>query len=137
MCENCVHQCTLIVAPFTKANGLMVFAMAKESKSGSMAVDMRVSGVTEKLTVVVNCIMPTEISTRVIGSMTKQMVTEPTRTLTGPSMWAHGATINSTDLAWRHGLMALYMKENITRARKMGAASSLSPMDLCTKVSSK
>ena len=102
-----------------------------------MAVATRANGVTVKLTVEENFIMPMAIFMRVTGSMTRQMVTEPTLTLMAPSMSDRGATISSTDLVWRLGQTVLYMRVSTTRARRMAEASLHLPMAPCIKENSK
>ena len=63
-------------------------------------------------------------SMRAIGSMTKQMVTEPTLMLMAPSMSDRGRTISNMDLALKHGLTMLFMKVNTMKERKMETESS-------------
>jgi len=57
----------LTMALYTRANGLTEREMVMEFRNGSMALDMRVSGVSVRLTDKENCTMPMETYTKVNG----------------------------------------------------------------------
>ena len=67
MLESSDHPYISIVALFMKENGLMVYVMDKESKSGLMEVATKVSGVMAKPTAKANCTTLMEIFMKVNG----------------------------------------------------------------------
>ncbi len=73
-----------------------------------------------------------EMSTKEIGSMTRQMATEFIFMSTEQSMKASGKTTSSMAMAKKAGLICLSMRENISLERSTGAASIAGMTDLVT-----
>ena len=81
-----------------KENGLTDREMDKESKSGSMGLDTKDNGETEKQMAMVNFITQMATYTKEIGSMIRRTAMELTPMRMEPSMLDNGKTINSMAL---------------------------------------
>ena len=94
-----------------------------EDKSGPMAVDMRVTGLTIRQTVSENFSMLMVMCTRENGKTTRLMARELTLTLTGLDIKEIGEMTSNTDSVLRPGLTVPFMKDNILRAKRTARAN--------------
>ena len=109
----------LTMALYTRVNGSTEKEMVMEFRNGSMALDMRVSGVLVKLTDKESCTMLMATYTRVNGLMIRQMAEELTPMLMELNMLVAGKTINSMVTDWRPGQMVPSMRASTTKVRRM------------------
>jgi len=82
----------------------------RELCSGLMALNTKANGSSTKHSDKVFSTIPTEILTKVLGSITKPMGMEFTRILKVLGMKASGRTINNTDMVLRNGQRVLCLK---------------------------
>ena len=115
----------------------MEYVTAMANKSGSMDPDTRVNGAMARPTGKESCITRMAIFMKVTGSTTKLTVRESTPTPTEPDIRVRGAMISSMVTVWRPGLTAQSTRESTMRAKRMAQESSLSQMVQCTRVTLK
>lgn len=125
------------VAQSMKENGGMSRERASADKSGQMAADTRVTGLTIRRMALASYSMPMETSTRANGKTTKLMARVLILMQMVLVIKGIGETISSTASVSRHGLMELSMKDNTLRAKRMARANLRLLMALSTTATSK
>ncbi len=93
------------------------------NKNGPIAQSMKEIGQMTKLTALVNYSTLMETYTRASGKMTKLMVKVLIHTQMEQNTSEIGRKINNMELELNRGLMVLFMKASISKAKKMGKES--------------
>ena len=120
-----------------RANGSIMYAMAKESRSGLMVAVMKDSGEKARLMDKENCIMRMATFMKETGLTIKPMAMELTLMRMEPSTSEAGKMTSSMASVWKHGLTEQSMKDSTSRARRTVKASLRLPMGQSTQESFK
>lgn len=98
----------------------MMFLMALRLGFGLMEPDMKAIGSMGSRMEKENSYMQMETSMRVLGKRVGPMASVFTFIMQGVNTKGFGKTTSNTDMAKRHGTMAMFMKEPMKKDRKMG-----------------
>jgi hypothetical protein len=102
-----------------KENGVVSLGKDLEDNNGLMDRDMRVTGLTIRLTVLASFTMQMEMFTKESGQTIKQMEKEHTHMLMVLNIKEIGRMISSMAMELRLGLMVLFMRVNILKEKRM------------------